>query len=393
MERQKWRSMMFNNHDEMYEVSDLDEDIESRKALIEEIKAIDINADLNKTMREIADVKRRWKRISYWESAYEEALMEEFESYVDAFYAKRNEGFLSVQAMKRALIEEACKLSTTENWNQASEAMSDLMVQWKEAGSAGKEDDALWEEFKAARQTFYDRKHAYWENRQAQFDQAYKCKQELIQEASALADSNQWQHTSNQFRELMDRWKAAGSAGRKHEDALWDAFNEQRQKFYKRRDVHYEELHEEQEQKYIEKKGLVDQARDIASSEDYSRGNTDKMKNLGAQWKKIGSCGKHKEDALWKEFHLIMDTYFAGLKQKNEQRHAEWRQRMMEKRSRKLDLIQNQKRQVKRMEDEIVGLLGQRAIDEMEGSIADKEDFIGELEEQVEEIEKALEEK
>ena len=43
------------------------------------------------------------------------------------------------------------------------------------------------------------------------------------------------------------------------------------------------------------------------------------MKKLNGLWKEIGSCGKEKEDALWKEFRCAADDYFAGLKQFNEQ--------------------------------------------------------------------------
>ena len=37
------------------------------------------------------------------------------------------------------------------------------MDEWKASGNAGKKtDDELWERFNAARQKFYDRKHANW---------------------------------------------------------------------------------------------------------------------------------------------------------------------------------------------------------------------------------------
>lgn len=42
---------------------------------------------------------------------------------------------------------------------------------------------------------------------------------------------------------------------------------------------------------------------------------------------------------------------------------------MVEARTRKQELIQNQKRQIQRMKEEMVGLLGQRAIDDMQDRI------------------------
>ena len=148
----------------------------------------------------------------------------------------------------------------------------------------------------------------------------------------------------------------------------------------------------EQDQKYEQKKELIAKAKVIVDRNEYTRENTKEMKDLNVEWKTIGSCGKDKEDQVWKEFREIMDAYFNGLKQWNEQKHQQWRQRMMDARSRKQELVQNQKRQIKRMQDEMVGLLGQRAIDEMEERIEEKKEFIQQLEEELADIEKRLNE-
>lgn len=384
---------MYQENDDMLEVNDFDEDIRRREELIEEAKNIPADADWNEVMHQVNDLRRRWRRIQYWDSAYEETLAEEFDSYIDAFYAKRREFYQSAQKLKEELIEQARKVALSEEWNQATEEMNALMQQWKAAGSAGKEtDDALWEQFNAARQQFFDRKHEHWEQMQGKFENARQVKENLIEQAAALEDSQEWQKTSEKFRKLMDEWKAVGSAGREHEDALWEKFNSSRQKFYERRNAHYDELHQVQGERYDAKKKLVAQAKEIADARSYTRENTKVMKDLGVEWKKVGSCGKEHEDQIWKEFRSIMDEYFDGLKQWNEQRHSQWRQRMQDARARKLELIQNQKRQIQRMKEEMVGLLGQRAIDDMQDRIDEKEDFIEQLEAEVADIDRSLNE-
>lgn len=384
---------MYQENDDMLEVNDFDEDIRRREELIEEAKNIPADADWNEVMHQVNDLRRRWRRIQYWDSAYEETLAEEFDSYIEAFYAKRREFYQSAQKLKEELIEQARKVALSEEWNQATEEMNALMQQWKAAGSAGKEtDDALWEQFNAARQQFFDRKHEHWEQLQGKFENARQVKENLIEQAAALEDSQEWQKTSEKFRKLMDEWKAVGSAGREHEDALWEKFNSSRQKFYERRNAHYDELHQVQGERYDAKKKLVAQAKEIADARSYTRENTKVMKDLGVEWKKVGSCGKEHEDQIWKEFRSIMDEYFDGLKQWNEQRHSQWRQRMQDARARKLELIQNQKRQIQRMKEEMVGLLGQRAIDDMQDRIDEKEDFIEQLEAEVADIDRSLNE-
>ncbi len=384
--------MDYENNDAYEEdVRDFDVDIEQRKALIEEAKQIEDTGDWSALNRELSDLQRRWRRIYYWESAYEDTLEEEFDALIDKFYAKRRELYASVEETKKDLIKQAKALMNSTDWNRATEAMKDLMTQWKAAGSAGKEkDDVLWEEFNAARNTFFDRKHTHWEDMQTKFEQARKVKEELIEEAKKLEDSTAWQASGNAFKELFARWKEAGSAGREYEDDLWNAFHASRQKFYAARDAYYDELHEKQDALYQQKEELLAKAKEIAENTLFTREDTAAMKQLSVDWKAVGFTGKERDDEIWKAFRDVMDTYFAGLKQFNESKHAQWRQRMEDRRMRKTELIQEQKRQIQRIERDMVALLGERAIEDAKERIADKEDFIKTLEAEIEELDKAL---
>lgn len=381
---------MYN--DEVFmDVEDFDVDIKERKELIEEAGSIEEGEDWNEINQKVLQLKRRWKKIPYRDSACENELNEEFEAILDKLYSKRNEGYQSNKEVKLNLIEQAKEAANSSQINQASKKMDELMEQWKLAGSSGKaSDDALWEEFRTIRQAFFERKHAYWDNMRTQFANAKTIKEELIEKAKGYADSQEWQKTSEALRELMNEWKAAGSAGREHEDRLWNEFNEARQAFYERRNQYYEELHEVQKQKYEEKKKLVQQAKDILAEQLFNKDQTAKMKQLQADWKTVGSCGKAKDDEIWNEFRGIMDQYFDGLKAMNEQKHLQWRERLKESQARKQELIQDQKRQIQRMQNDIIGLLGERAIQDMEERIEDKKAFIAELEEEVAELEQRL---
>ena len=269
--------------------------------------------------------------------------------------------------------------------------MTSLMDQWKVSGNAGKKtDDELWERFNAARQKFYDRKHANWENRTVQFENAKKVKEDLIEKAKSLQDSEEWQKTSAKYKELMDAWKAAGNAGREFDDDLWNAFNEARQKFYAKRNEFYEKLHAEHDGKYAEKQALVKEAKSIAGLQEYTREQTAMMKELSNKWKSIGFCGKDKEDEIWNEFRGVMDEYFAGLKSASEKRRANWRDHMAEIISRKEEQIANQKRQIKRLQDDMTGLVSEATVADLQDQVEDKEDFIKQLEQEIEDIEKKL---
>ena len=373
------------------EFEDMEADIDKKQALVEESKKVDEIEDFNEAYRFVNDLKRKWRRIPFGESLAEEKLKDEFEANIEKVFEKQRELSQKVVDAKEALIKEAEKASLSEDFKKATEKMNSLMTEWKNAGNAGKKtDDELWERFNSARQKFYDRKHANWENMNAQFETAKKVKEDLIEKAKSLQDSEEWQKTSAKYKELMDAWKAAGNAGREFDDDLWNAFNEARQKFYSKRNEFYEQLHKEHDQKYAQKQALVKEAKSIAGLEEYTREQTAMMKDLSAKWKAIGFCGKDKEDEIWAEFRGIMDTYFDGLKKTSEKRHAQWRTHMEEIISRKEEQIENQKRQIKRLQDDMLGLVSEATVADMQEQIEDKEDFIKQLQEEIEDIQKKL---
>lgn len=393
LETHGWEVNMYKDNNDMYEVHDFDEDIQYRQRLIEEAKKIQVDEDLNKAIFEATTLKKKWKRIPYWESVFEDTLAEEFDQTVDKIFSIRKEAFDVNKRLKEEAIAKAHALTKCADWNKASVQMNALMDEWKAIGSTGKEsDEVLWEAFRNERQVFFDGKRQYWEDAQKKFKKAYEVKQGLIAQAAQYVDSKDWNKTNDIYKSLMDQWIAAGSAGKVYENELWTAFQGHRQKFYEQRNEHYKSLHVEQAQRYEKKKELVMKAQSILDAKRYVKEDTQQMKALGEEWKHIGSCGKDKENQIWDKFRGIMDLYFLSLKEASEKRQREWRQRMIDLRSKKQEIIANQKRQITYMKNDMVGLLGQRSIDDMQEEIDEKHLFIKELEEQIQDLDKKINE-
>ncbi len=370
---------------------DFDQDVQERETLIEEAKKIDPEQDWNTTMKAVSDLRRKWKRIESVGSAYEEDLNQQFDAALEVLYAKRNEGYADVQKIKKELIARAKELSTSTDWKKTGDEMNELMNQWKAAGSAGRDtDDALWAEFNDAREAFFNNRKKNWEDRQAGFEGSKAAKQEIIAKAKQLEDSTDWKKTSDEFKQLMEQWRNAGSSGRADDDKLWEEFSASRNKFNDARKAHYDEVRSEWDEHYEVKNALKNQAEEIANAKVYDRDKTAAMKELSVKWKAAGACDRAKEDELWKAFRAANDAYFEGLRKFNDQKHAEWRQRMIDNRARKVDLIARQKRQLSHMQQELVGILAEADMEDMKLDIEDKQAFIKELEDQLAEMDEQI---
>ena len=375
-----------SDYNEEYVEQDFGEDIKAKETLIEEAKELENIEDWNEANRKANSLRKRWKRIPYYESLQEEDLKDQFEKALDVVYAKKDELVQKTVEVKEDLIKQAEELSVSKEFNKATKKMNDLMEQWKKSGRAGDKDDELWARFSGARKTFFDARSAYYEELNKKFEEAKEVKTKLVEEAKSLQDSEQWQKTSQKLKDMMDQWKAAGHAGKEYENALWEDFNAARQVFYERRSAYYDELHKQQDINYEQKMALVNQAKGIVASGEFTRENTETMKNLSAEWKKTGSCGKDKENAVWKEFRSVNDEYFDGLTKFNDQKHADWKKRMGDSKAGKQNQIENQKRQISRLQEDLNGLISEEQAKGIQEQIAQKEDFIKQLESEINDI-------
>lgn len=374
---------MKNNTNELYEgVADLDEAIAQRRELIEEAKGLVELDDNRQAINKINELSRKWRRIPYWESAFEDELQEEFEGYLNVCYEKRREVYDANHSAKKDVIAEA---------KMPNANMQSLMEKWKSIGSAGKEkDEELWQEFNAIRQDFYEKRHLAWENQKERFEQAKEIKENLIKEAEALVDNENIIKTNEAFKELFEKWRDAGRADSEVNDELWERFSAIRQKFNERRNAYFHDLREVQNTAYQAKKALIQEAKEHLEKGTFTKEVTERMKELSVEWKNAGSSGRQRDDKIWKEFRSIMDQYFDGLKKAREERQAQWQDRLNSNKDYKNDLIQNQKRQIERLEREKGETLSESRIKEIEETVKEKQEYIEQLEKEIEEIDAKL---
>ena len=146
---------------------------------------------------------------------------------------------------REAIVAEAERIAAqppgSTQWKRSSEQMRGLLDQWKQhQRSAVKLDKptetALWQRFSHARNTFDKARRAWFAELETTRADARASKEELVAEAEALSDSTDWGPTARAYKQLMDRWRAAGRASRADDDALWERFRAAQDAFFTRKD-------------------------------------------------------------------------------------------------------------------------------------------------------------
>ena len=140
-------------------------------------------------------------------------------------------------ARKEALIAEAEALAEeTTRWKHAGDRFAAMVDEWKAvAGIDRRTDDALWKRFSRARETFARRRGAHFAELDRARTAAKARKEELVAEAEALTESEDWGPTAGRYKELMAEWKAAGRTSKEADDALWARFRGSQDAFFARR--------------------------------------------------------------------------------------------------------------------------------------------------------------
>ena len=370
---------------------DIDESIALRKELIAQAKEIDSSAPWSKIHPQIQDLRRTWRKIEFFESAIEEELEEEFENILSISSSKHKQDLEEIKKQKENIISEAKQAANLTNLKEATKKMNELMDAWKACPRMDKEtDDNLWSSFNAERQKLFDKKNEYYKDLQDKFNANKALKEELIQKAENLCQSENFKEAIKQSNELFEAWKKIGSAGHQHDQKLWEKFNGFRDEFYNKYGQYRQELEKTFQENFDKKIELVNKAQEVLATNTYNKENTQAMKDLMNTYKTLANASKELDDKAWKAFKQVQDEYFEKMKAFNQNKREMWHERMLQNKQRKEELIAKQKRQIEYLNKEMVYMLSESQVDNAKQEIQEKEKFINELEEQLKEIETRL---
>lgn len=179
----------------------------------------------------------------------------------EARKAERAKQHEATRAAKEAMVAEAETLAGGNDWRGGVNRFRQLLEEWKALPRIDRAtDDALWHRFSSARTTYTRRRKAQFAQQSVKWNEAKSLKEQIIKEARELAGSTEWGPTSGAFRDLMTRWKAAGSAQRDTDDKLWTEFRGIQDQFFNARTEAHNAQDAEFDGNLTAKQALLDKA-------------------------------------------------------------------------------------------------------------------------------------
>lgn len=202
--------------------------------------------DCIKFAKELQELRERWKTLGAVPKEKNEEINARFlessrqlQHKVDEFFSNRRQERKQAAADKQLLVEEAEKLASSTEWNVTAAAFKELQAKWKNIPRAGNEENELFRKFRAAADTFFNARSAYFTERDKKFAVIIERKEALIAEAEALTQGD-----FRRARQLREEFRNAGNAG-KSENALFERLKAALDKFFDERRAAFAEKENE----------------------------------------------------------------------------------------------------------------------------------------------------
>jgi hypothetical protein len=202
---------------------------EVKERIVEEAEHIAAEATHWKASGErMAELLEEWKTAPHADRAVEAVLWKRLSAARNGFTKRRKAYFASLEAeregvrtRKEKLVEEAESLADSTDWSATSSAYRELMRQWKEAGRAGRDDEAeLWKRFRDAQDKFFAARSEVFAAKETELRAHASVKEQLLAEAQALLPVTDWRAARSALRGIQERWEQAGSVPRESRDQL-----------------------------------------------------------------------------------------------------------------------------------------------------------------------------
>ena len=190
-------------------------------------------------------------------------------------------------------------------------------------------------------------------------------------EAEEIKDSTAWVETSRKFNELMDRWKKAGRAGRRDDDALWARFRAAADTFFNARQADREQISSSEKENLAKKEELLTKAEALVPVKDEKAAKQARqaLAAIQEEWDQIGYVPRD-------DMHRIESRLDAVDKQIKAVEDAAWKQSDPEADARKSSFEEQLNAQLAELDAQIAAESDPKKKAKLEAEKATKEQWL-----------------
>lgn len=309
------------------ELRDLDfkHNLVEKQKIVEQAEALTTEPDLGKAFRELQTLHKIWKEdIGPVGKEHREEIWERFSNATGILHQRRQDYYKDLDKVyeqnlenKNEIIAAIIALSANvANNHKALQQQIKLLEEQRNAFfKAGKVpqkvNEKTWAAFKDAVRGFNRNKNAYYKNLKKEQQDNLDKKRELLNLATSLKDSDDWDVTTQEMKRIQNEWKKIGHVPRKYSDKIWKEFKNACNHYFDRLHALKNEAHKEEGENLIKKEACLEKLKSFELSGDRQKDITT-IKSFIEEWKTYGRVPFNKKN-INQKFNKILDAIFKKL--------------------------------------------------------------------------------
>ena len=221
--------------------------------------------------------------------------------------AEREVRKVEAAAIKEKIVVEAESLIDSVAWKVTTARLKDLLDDWKKAPRLDKKvDAALWKRFSSSRNKFDKRRRTHFSNLDSEQKIVASTKESIVKEAESLANSREWLNTAKKYKELMDKWKAAGRGKKSTDTALWNRFKTAQDTFFKAKNADMDKRKGSMVENLAKREAMIVEFEALLPITDFKSAKK-KFYDLMGKWQKIGMTDRKKRASFDSRIKKVED--------------------------------------------------------------------------------------
>ena len=224
--------------------------------------------------------------------------------------AQRQEQLIAMAEAIVASLKSDDEAGKTSDLAATARALRELHAKWQEAAEAPRHSaQRLWDRFRTATDFIRSRCEAYFVKLREERAGNLQRKVAIVEEAEALAQSNEWGKAAGRFQALQAEWQQLGPIARDQGRELAHRFRVACNAFFSRRREDLAGRKKAWTDNLARKEALCDRAETLSQSTEWESASSE-LKRLQAEWKTIGPVRRNKSDVVWNRFRAAADKFF-----------------------------------------------------------------------------------
>ncbi len=310
------------------ELRDLDfkKNLDAKLQLCEKAEELLLGTSVVEAFRRLQVLHDQWREIGPVPADKRSEIWERFRDATSKINRRHQEYFVNLKEEqkknlqeKTALCEKAEEIAELEidnakDWETKSKELIEIQKVWKTIGFAPKKHNTkIYERFRAACDSFFDKKREYFASNREEQENNLQLKTELCIQAESLQDSTDWKKTTDELIKLQKRWKTIGPVPVKQSDKIWKRFRASCDIFFNNKSKYYENIDSKYEDNLKAKEELIQKIEELELSSNINE-NLESLKTFQRDWAEIGFVPIKKKDEIQEKYREAINKKFDQLK-------------------------------------------------------------------------------